>query len=145
MIVPAGRNIRATLLATLLSLVLVACGTAPPHGQEDQHQFVQASSIGYRDAYLIIARQMRTCYAYRGPIFNIGFDVQADLDTAAQVGRIETYPTDGSADHPFRRVVVVRAEGTGSVIETSGPSPRHVYQTHLVITEWLEGKTACPH
>lgn len=90
---------------------------------------------------------MRACYRVIG-VFGNGYDVQADADSALKTATVELYPvgltgTQKPEDSMFSRVVQIRSTESGSVIETSGQTPRYVYATHVAISGWLAGATSC--
>ena len=95
-------------------LSLVGCANIEmPPGQEDKQEFVQETTLPYREAYQIIAKQMRACYRVIG-VFGNGYDIQADLDTADRSGRVEFYHvgiTGASKpeDSIFSRTVTIKA------------------------------------
>jgi hypothetical protein len=139
-----------TKLAITAFIFLMGCAsvTLPP-GQEQQKTFAQETSLDYREAYRIIARQMRACY--RGILFfGIGYDVQADMDTAERTARVELYhvgPTGASTnpeDSSVSRTVTIKArEGGGATIITTGTTPKYVFMNHLAVKSWLLGGNSC--
>lgn len=135
-------------LAIALAASLGGCATIElPPGQENKREFVQETTLQYKDAYQIIAKQMRACYRVIG-VFGNGYDVQADLDTAERMGRIELYHvglTGASKpeDSMFSRTVTVKARDNGSVVATTGTTPKYVYMNHLAAASWLAGSDSC--
>jgi hypothetical protein len=130
----------------LLGLAGCASVQLPP-GAEERRDFTQTTSMPYQDAYRIIAKQMRACYRVIG-VFGNGYDIQADLDSAARTGRIELYHvglTGASKpeDSIFSRTVTVTTSGTGTVIRTVGTTPKYVYINHRAIAAWLAGSDTC--
>ncbi len=129
-------------------VLLTGCaGVQLPADLENQRTFVQESSIHYQDAYRIIAKQMRACYRVIG-FFGNGYDVQADLDTENKTGIVEVYYVGlTGAQKPeasmFSRTVTITASPNGSVITTTGTTPKYVYMTHKTIPVWLAGIDSC--
>ena len=108
---------------------------------------MQEAPVPYREAYQIVAKQMRACYRAIG-VFGNGYDVQADLDTADLSGRVELYHvgiTGASkpADSIFSRTISIKAREKGSVITTTGTTPLYVYANHLIVASWLAGNDTC--
>jgi hypothetical protein len=136
------------LLLLLAAIALVGCAsTPPPAGQEGQRAYTQQSAMPYQEAYRIIAKQMRACYRSIGPFGN-GYDIQADMDTAAKTASVELYPVgltgaEKPEDSQFSRTVSIKASGTGSLIETTGQTPKWVYMNHRAVTGWLAGDSVC--
>lgn len=128
--------------------LLVGCaGIQIPPGSENEQTFIQESSKPYQDAYRIIAKQMRACYRVIG-LFGNGYDIQADLDTMAKTGTVELYYVGFTgAQKPeesiFSRTVTISASPNGSIIKTSGTTPKYVYITHKTIPVWLDGIDSC--
>ena len=141
-------SIRNISFAILLVAGLTACGTITlPPGQEDKKEFVQITSIPYREAYQVIAKQMRACYRAIG-LFGNGYDVLTDLDTAERSGRIELYHVGlaGASkpeDSVFSRTVTIKGGEKGSVITTRGTTAKYVYVNHLMVASWLTGNDTC--
>jgi hypothetical protein len=137
---------RPFLVVTLV--LLSGCvGLQPPRGSESTREYLQTSEVPYQEAYRIIAKQVRACYRVIG-VFGNGYDVQADLDSAARLGRIEVYHVglsgaSKSEDSMMSRTVTVVATETGSSIRTEGMTPRYVYTTHQAIHGWLNGRDGC--
>jgi hypothetical protein len=122
-------------------------GIQIPVGQEDERTFTQESNKSYQDAYRIIAKQMRACYRVIG-LFGNGYDVQADLDTTNKRGTVELYyvgltGAQKPEDSIFSRTVTVSDAPNGSVISTTGTTPKYVYVTHKTIPTWLNGIDSC--
>ena len=136
------------LLAALLIVILGGCANIElPPGQEDRREFVQDTPLSFREAYQIVAKQMRACYRVIG-LFGNGYDIQADLDTADSLGRIELYHVgitgaSKAEDSIFSRTVTIKARDNGSVVTTAGTTPKYVYANHLAIASWLRGSDAC--
>lgn len=136
------------IVALSLAVILGGCATIElPPGQESKREFVQETTLPYRDAYQIIAKQMRACYRVIG-LFGNGYDVQADLDTAERVGRVELYHvglTGASKpeDSMFSRTVTVKGRENGSTVVTTGTTPKYVYVNHLAAKSWLAGSDSC--
>lgn len=131
-----------------LALLLGGCATIElPPGQENNREFIQETTLPYKDAYQIIAKQMRACHRVIG-VFGNGYDVQADLDTAGRIGRVELYHvglTGASKpeDSMFSRTVTVKGHDNGSTVVTTGTTPRFVYVNHLKVASWLAGSDSC--
>ena len=137
------------LIALAATCTLAACGVTMPPGQEHSKEFTQTISTNYRDAYQLIARQMRACFRVIGPFGN-GQDIQADLDTANNQGRIELYGVGltGSAraeDIPHGRIVTIARTDSGAQITVRSNTPSYAYSTHLSIAKWLSGDETCGH
>ncbi len=139
---------KKNLSFALILLALTGCaGIQPPQGQENQRTFVRTTDKPYREAYRIIAKQMRACYRVIG-VFGNGYDVQADLDTENKTGTIELYyigltGAEKPEDSMVSRTVVVTGTPTGSTITTTGTTPKFVYLTHMTIPSWLDGVESC--
>jgi hypothetical protein len=139
-----------TIAITLTAAVLGACSTTPmPPGQETSREFTQVSSVPYKDAYRIIAKQMRACFRIIG-IYGNGYDVHADLDANERVGRVELYyvglagaGASKPEDSMFSRTIVIKAQDKGSVITVTGTTPQYVYRNSRSITAWLAGNENC--
>jgi hypothetical protein len=135
-------------IAFALASILAGCATIElPKGQESTREFIQETALPYKDAYQIIAKRMRACYSAL-TIFGTGYEVQADLDSAERIGRIEVYwvgPTGTlkPEDDPFNRTVTVKARDNGAVIVTTGTTPKHVYANHLAAASWVTGNDSC--
>lgn len=134
------------LLLLLISLSLAACITLPP-GSEFSTTFTREIDKPYQEVYRTIAKQMRHCYRTTG-LFGNGYDVQSDLETAANQGTIELYNVNFMGiqkpeDSFFSRTVIVKASSSGSTITTKGTTPKIVYKTHMTIPVWLEGDNSC--
>jgi hypothetical protein len=136
-------------LATILvTLCLAGCAAYTlPQGQEHVRSFTQESSVPYQDAYRLVAKQMRACYRVIG-VFGNGYDVQADLDTAQKSASIELYSVGlAGAEKPedsiFSRTVTIKGTESGSVITTTGQTPKYVFMNHSAIKGWLSGGTTC--
>jgi len=136
-------------LIIVVAILMVGCVnlTLPP-GQENVNSFIQNSAVPYQNAYRVIAKQMRACYRVIG-LFGNGYDVQADLDTANKQGIIEIYHVglvgaSKAEDSIQSRTVTVSDDlQGGSIIKTTGTTPKIVYLTHRTIPEWLSGKETC--
>jgi len=132
----------------VFAAALTGCASIElPPGQEDSRQFVTETAMPYRDAYQLIAKQMRACYRIIG-IFGNGYDIQADLDTAEKTGKVELYHvglTGASKpeDSIFSRTVIVRGTDKGSTVTTRGNTPKYVYANHLAVRSWLSGSDSC--
>lgn len=118
-----------------------------PPGQESSTEFVQKTSISYKEAYRLISKQMRACYRGIGPFGN-GYDTNAELDTEIKKGVVELYHVGPSGvskfdDSALSRTVEIEENGTGSVITTKGTTPSITYRNHLVIKAWLDGRESC--
>jgi len=139
---------RRVILGLVIAASLSACANIElPQGQEDRREFVQETTLPYREAYQIIAKQMRACYRVIG-LFGNGYDVQADLDTAERSGRVELYHVglNGASkpeDSIFSRTVTIKARERGSVVITTGTTPKYVYINHLAVASWLAGSDSC--
>lgn len=134
------------LLVPLIAFAGCASVQLPP-GAEEQREFTQTTSLSYQDAFRIIAKQMRACYRVIG-VFGNGYDIQADLDSVARLGRVELYHvglagTSKPEDSMFSRTVTVAGNGSGALIKTVGSTPSYVYINHRAITAWLLGSDSC--
>ena len=135
-------------IALGLAVTLGGCATIElPPGQESKREFIQETTLPYKDAYQIIAKQMRACYRVLGPFGN-GYDVQADLDTAERIGRVELYHVGHTGaskpeDSIFSRTVTVKGRDNGSTVVTTGSTPKYVYANHLAVASWLGGSYSC--
>jgi hypothetical protein len=135
-------------IALALGVSVAGCATIEvPKGQESNREFVQETVLPYKDAYQIIAKQMRACYRVIGLLGN-GYDVQADLDSAERIGRVELYyvgltGASKPEDSIFSRTVTVKARNNGSMVVTTGTTPKYVYLTHLSVKSWLSGSDSC--
>lgn len=131
-----------------LAVILGGCATIElPSGQESTREFIQETSLPYKEAYQIIAKQMRACYRVIG-LFGNGYDVQADLDSGERIGRVELYHVGLSGaskpeDSMFSRTVTVKARDNGSTVVTTGITPKYVYMNHLAVASWLAGSDTC--
>lgn len=136
------------LLAALLVASLSACGSISlPPDQENQREFVQETRMPYKDAYQLIAKQMRACYRVIG-LFGNGYDVQADLDANEKTGRVELYHVgltgaSKADDSSISRTVTIVGRENGSVVTTTGTTPKYVYINHLSVASWLAGSDSC--
>lgn len=147
------RIFKVTLMRTPLVPVLFALGfsgcavVSLPPGQENQREFVQETKLSLRDAYRIVSKQMKACYRGFGLLGN-GYDIQADLDSGDGSARVELYYVGLSGatkpeDSVFSRTVTIRARDAGSVVTTTGTTPRYVYINHLAVASWLSGNESC--
>ena len=136
------------LLVLAAASFVGGCATIElPPGQESKREFIQETTLSYKDAYQIIAKQMRACHRVIG-LFGNGYDVQADLDAAERVGRVELYHvgiTGASKpeDSKFSRTVTVKGRESGSTVTTTGTTPKYVYANHLAVGSWLAGSDLC--
>ena len=134
--------------AIILLTSLYGCAHVElPAGKENQKEFVQTTNRPYRETYQVIAKQMRACYRVIG-LFGNGYDIQADLDTANSSGRVELYHigltgASNPEDSMFSRTVTIKGEGNGSIVTTTGTTPKYVYGNHLSIASWLSGSDNC--
>lgn len=132
----------------IAALAISGCASVtPPPGQEDSTTFTQESSIGYKEAYRLIAKQMRGCYRVIG-LFGHGYEVQNELDTEQKEGRIEIYYTGAFGaekfeDSIYSRIVTVKEKGQGSTITTTGMRTKYAYVNHQAIKGWLRGNENC--
>lgn len=132
----------------VVSSLLFGCATIqPPPGSEESKTFSQDSDKPYKEAFLIISKQMKACYRVIG-LFGNGYEIQDTLDTSEKYGTIDLYPVGLSgAENPsesmFGRTVRVEQDGSGSRITTSGTTPSYVYMNHIAITGWLKGASGC--
>jgi hypothetical protein len=144
--------LRIIALALVTSLVGCATFEMPP-GQENQKEFVQMSTLPYKDAYQIIAKLTRTCDGKIGAFGN-GYHVKADFDATERIARVELYHvelkeavgltgTSKPEDSMFSRTVTVKARDSGSEVTTAGTSPKFVYASHLRVASWLSGSESC--
>lgn len=136
-----------TLVVTAGAVLSGCAGVQVPTAQQEQRTFTRETEVAYQDAYRVIAKQMRACYRGLG-VFGNGYDVQADLDSAAKTGRIEVYYVGFTGaqkpeDSIFSRTVTVVATPKGSSITTTGTTPKYVYNTHMTIPAWLAGNDVC--
>ncbi len=130
-----------------ISFLSGCAGIQIPPGQENERTFSQESNKHYQDAYRIIAKQMRACYRVIG-LFGNGYDVQADLDTANKRGTVELYyvgltGAQKPEDSIFSRTVTISDALNGSVISSTGTTPKYVYLMHKTIPTWLNGIDSC--
>jgi len=137
------------VISTLLvAIVISGCASIQmPVGQETERSFSQESERPYDEAYRIIAKQMRACYRAIG-LFGNGYDVQADMDAVNKQGVIELYyigltGAKNPEDSMFARTVTVEYSSNGSIITTTGTTPKYVYLTHRTIPTWLRGINSC--
>lgn len=127
---------------SLLGLLGCAGMEIPPE-QKSANTFSQVSSRPYPEAHRIIAKQMLACHRTLGPL-GVGLGIQASLDTGRRSGVVELTPIEFTGK-PQRDAaalgcsVMVLNAPMGSVVITTGPMSRHVYQTHKAIAAWLEG------
>ena len=117
-----------------------------PPEQINQKTFTQESEKSYKDAYRIIAKQVRACYALMGPFG--GYQVQADLDTVTKSGTVELYKVgikgaQKPEDSTVYRMVTINDAPNGSLISVTGTTPKVVYLTHRTIPNWLKGNESC--
>ena len=138
--------LRSTALLLVIALTGCAALKLPP-GQENEQTFVRETTKPYQEAYRIIAKQMRACYRAMGAFGN-GYDIQADLDSAAKTGTIELYAVGFTGaqkpeDSIFSRTVVITGTQAGATIKTTGTTPKYVYLTHMTIPTWLTGADSC--
>lgn len=141
-------------IALALTTSLMGCATFQmPPGQENQKEFAQMTTLSYRDAYQIIAKQTRACDLKIGGFGN-GYHVRADSDASEQIGRVELYRVgiteavgllgpSKPEDSMFSRTVTVKAHDSGAEVITTGTSPKFVYASHLRVTSWLAGSESC--
>lgn len=134
--------------ASCVVVALAGCATIQmPPGSEETKTFSQESDKPYKEAFLIISKQMKACYRVIGLLGN-GFDIQDTLDTAEKYGTIDLYPVglsgaESPSESMFGRTVRVEQNSSGSKITTSGTTPNYVYRTHVTITGWLKGSSGC--
>jgi hypothetical protein len=137
------------VIITLLVAILISgcAGVQMSVGQENEHGFTQESDKPYKEVYRIIAKQMLACYRHK-TMFGNGYEVKADLDTLSKQGVIELcYVGLTGAQNPedsiFSRTVTVKDAPNGSIIITTGTTPKYVYFTHKTIPIWLRGMDSC--
>jgi hypothetical protein len=142
------------IITITLTASLIGCATFEmPPGQENQKEFSQMTTLSYKEAYQIIAKQTRACDR-KIAAFGNGFHVRDDLDTANQIGRVELYRVDlkevvgitGATkpeDSMFSRTVTVKARDSGAEVTTTGTNPKYVYASHLRAISWLAGSESC--
>jgi hypothetical protein len=145
--VPETKTPRRFILLWLICTLSGCVGVEVPAGSENERSFTQRSAQPYREAYRIIAQQMRACYRAIG-LFGNGYEVQADLDTAAKTGTVELYyvgltGAEKPEESTFGRIVTISAAPNGSVITTKGTTPKYAYLTHKTIPMWLDGMVSC--
>jgi hypothetical protein len=146
--IKALRTIPSRVASCIAAIALVACTTAPmPPEDQLTGTYVQSVAQPYQDVYRTIAKQMRACYRALG-LFGNGYEVQADLDSVAQRGRIEVYyigltGAQKPEDSKFSRTVLVERDGTGSKVTTTGTDAKVAYLTHATIPTWLRGIDSC--
>ena len=148
MIGSIGNHVLRRLPAFVLLAGLVGCGQlemTPPN--PEQRTFTQESAVNYKEAYRIIAKQMRACFRVIGDLGN-GYDVQADLDGAEKKGSVELYIVGLTGagkpeDSRWSRIITIEEKGAGSFITTTGTTPGVVYRTHVSIPLWLAGVDSC--
>lgn len=109
--------------------------------------FSQASSKPYPDAHRIIASQMTACRRALGPL-GVGYQIQASLNTDRHLGIVDLYPIDftGTPQQDtsiLGRSVTVLDAPIGSIVVTTGSTPRRAYRTHRAIADWLDGGDSC--
>ena len=134
--------------AVVLATLMTGCASVPmPPGQENTKEFTQTTSLDYRQAYETIEQQGRACFRSIGVLGN-GYDVRGELDTARRSGLVEFFSIglkgpEKPQESSLGRTVTIQANGAGSRITTTGTTPRHAYDTHLIITDWLRGDRLC--
>ncbi len=133
----------------LSCIALAGCALVdPPAGQETVREFAQETRLPYRDAYQIIARQMKSCHRMIG-LLGTGYEIQSDLDSAASTGRVELFYIGlmGGGSKPedsiLSRTIIIKGHPSGATVTVSGQTPRYVYTNHLAIKSWLSGNAAC--
>jgi hypothetical protein len=141
-------------IAIALTTSLIGCATFKmPPGQENQKEFAQITTLPFKDAYQIIAKQTRVCDLKIGGFGN-GYHVRNDLDATTQTGRVELYHVElkeavgitgasKAEDSMFSRTITVKARDSGSEVTTTGTNPKYVYASHLRVTSWLAGSESC--
>jgi len=135
------------MLFPLLTIAACAGLPKPPPGPETDRSFTTASTVPYQDAYRSVARRSSACFAQSG-LRSINHSVQADLDTAAKVGRVELFPsgpldTESSDANRKSYVTTVSANGTGSQITTTGPTRNGAFTVHSMNAQWVAGDPSC--
>jgi len=139
---------RYSVVLLTIALAAGSCSTTVlPPGQESRTEFVQHSSLSARDAYILVAKQMRSCFRVIG-LFGNGYDIQADAYGPNGGGRIELYHVGLSGaskpeDSMFSRTIVITPGESGSTIVTTGTTPKYVYMNHRAIAGWLNGNDSC--
>ena len=69
----------------------MGCAQIPiPLDDQLSKSYTPTTTQSYQDLYRVIAKRIRACYRVMG-IFGNGYDVQADLHTVEQKGRVEGY------------------------------------------------------
>lgn len=131
-----------------LFIILSACATIQiPEDLKGQDSFIQKTNIDYKTTYRIITKQMTACNRVIG-FFGNGYDVYNEIDTSKNHAVVELFPISlGGASKPeesmFSRKVTIEKADSGSLITTSGTTPKYTYMTHSQITNWIEGNTTC--
>ncbi|WP_372382157.1 hypothetical protein ACCQ12_15370 [Xanthomonas sp. NCPPB 1068] len=136
---------KRALIALPLFTLMAACASAPESAEKSDSQVLE-SDVDYKQAYRIISRQFTACKRVIG-VFGNGYDVQSDLDTDAQEGRIDYYSQGLTGVHEnaaaATQMVVKPSSNGGSVIRVTGTSARHVYADSQSIKNWLNGDLKC--
>ena len=137
------------LLALLSLTCLCACAglPKPPPGPETERSFSTVSAVPYQDAYRSVARRSTACFAQSG-LSSINYSIQADLDAAAKVGRVELFPVglfsaENKDSDRKSYVTVVTAKGDGSEVTTTGPSRNGAFLVHSMNLQWVRGEASC--
>lgn len=136
-----------------LALVPLACICAcaglpkPPPGLETDRSFTTVSAVSYQDAYRSVARRSTACFA-QGGLSSINYSIQADLDAAAMVGRVELFPVgllsaENKDSDRKSYVTTVAAKGEGSEVTTTGPSRSGAFTVHSINMQWVAGEASC--
>lgn len=135
-----------TLVTALVSIT--ACSPVkPPAGMEEETTFRQEVDADYKQAFRVISKQMKSCYAVKGVLGN-GYDIYSEIDSHVKEARVELYSVglsgaESPEDSIFSRTVIIKGQTPKTLITTTGTTPDYVYLTHATIPTWLKGKTTC--
>ncbi|WP_290697438.1 hypothetical protein [Amphritea sp.] len=143
-----SRKTSLSVSVLLTTTILSACTPVkPPVGMENDKAFSQEADISYKQAFRIISKQMKACYAGKG-LFGNGYDVYSEIDSHAKEARVEVYyvgfaGAEKPEDSMFSRTVTIKQRDHKTLITTTGTTPDYIYLTHATIPTWLRGKTTC--
>ena|SRR5471032_1811507 len=140
---------RLAILMLSISMSLLGCAgmPKPPPGSENDRSFTTFSPVGYQDAFRSIARRSTACFGQSG-IFSINYNVQADLDAVAKIGRVEVFPVgiySGEDKDSDRKsyITTIKAKGDGSEIATNGPLRNTAYIVNMLNMQWASDEPSC--